>query len=199
MTDSAVSDRQSATGEMSCIVTSDPTDLEVYLSHRAALIDYAAPIVGCRARAEDLVQEAFIRFSSRRRRGDTAAGANSARRQPIAHPVSYLYRIVRNLALDWLRRPEASVETRDPATLVQMSAPTATPEQTVLHRDQLRALAEALAELPERTRIAFNMHRLEGRSLEQIAGHLGVSVVRAHQLVKDAIRHGAARLDAQDD
>lgn len=175
-------------------VDQDPTDLNLYLSHRAALIDYAAPIVGCRVRAEDVVQEAFIRYSRSRRQRDDASGM----RQPIAHPVAYLYRIVRNLAFDWVRRPEASVMSATDASLDQLPAPTATPEQTALHRDQVRVLAEALSELPERTRIAFNMHRLEGRSLREVADLLNISVVRAHQLVKDAIRHGAARLDAED-
>lgn len=59
-------------------------------------------------------------------------------------------------------------------------------------------LAEALAELPPRTRLAFDMHRIEGRGLQEVADHLGVSVVRAHQLVKDALRHAARRLDALD-
>nr|WP_269807513.1 sigma factor [Pseudomonas sp. NMI795_08] len=62
------------------------------MAHRPALVDYATPIVGCRARAEDVVQEAWLRFS--RQPGDA----------DIRHPASYLYRIVRNLALDQTRR-----------------------------------------------------------------------------------------------
>ncbi|MCD6074877.1 MAG: hypothetical protein K0Q70_1760, partial [Rhodospirillales bacterium] len=42
---------------------SDTAKLTLFLTHRTALIDYAAPIVGDRSRAEDVVQEAFIRFS----------------------------------------------------------------------------------------------------------------------------------------
>ena len=68
-------------------------------------------------------------------------------------------------------------------------------ERVLFYRDELRVLSEALAELPERTRIAFRMYRLEGRTLQAIADHLGVSVVRAHQLVKEAIFHAARRLD----
>lgn len=167
----------------------DSTDLDVYLSHRTALINYATPLVGCRARAEDLVQEAFLRYR--------AGSAQRRACRPLIHPVAYLYRIVRNLALDWTRRPDASLEA-DVRELHHVAAPMATPEQTALDRDQLRVLAEALAELPERTRLAFDMHRLEGRSLQEVADRLGVSVVRAHQLVKDALRHAAARLDRLD-
>ena len=62
---------------------------------------------------------------------------------PITHLLPYLYRVVRNLALDWVRRP---VEAGDPDVLSRLPATTATPEQTVLQRDQLRVLAEPLAE-----------------------------------------------------
>ena len=67
-------------------------------------------------------------------------------------------------------------------------------EVVLLHRDELRVLAAALAELPERTRLAFNMHRLEGRPLREVADRLGISITRAQQLVKAAMVHGARRL-----
>ena len=182
----------------------DPWVLEIYLNHRSALVDYAAPIVGCRARAEDVVQDAFLRYSAQQAAGtaagtaDGTADGTSNPGQAIAHPVSYLYRIVRNLALDGVRRSAVSGESADETTLARLPTATATPEQTTLDRDRLRLLAEALTELPERTRIAFDMHRIEGRSLQEVADRLGVSVVRAHQLVKDALRHASLRLDDDD-
>ena len=75
--------------------------LELYLSHRTALVDYSAPIVGCRAQAEEVVQEAWLRFCGQ---ADSAA-------QP-SNPVGYLYRIVRNLSFDLLRR--STLENRHP-------------------------------------------------------------------------------------
>jgi RNA polymerase sigma factor (sigma-70 family) len=165
--------------------------LSVFLAHRRALVNYASGIIGNRTHAEDVVQEAYIRFSAA---GDGRQG------KPIGHPVSYLYRIVRNLALDWTRR--SSRETSGPAEAGEIAAVTAaTPsaEEVLLYRDELRVVAEALAELPERTRLAFNMVRLEGRTLQEAADRLGVSVVRAHQLVKEAVLHGARRLDEHQD
>ena len=67
----------------------------VYLAHRSSLIDYATPIVG-RTRAEDIVQDAFIQFS----KAYKSAGKNGSE---IEQPVGYLYRIVRNLCIDWKR------------------------------------------------------------------------------------------------
>ena len=166
--------------------------MELFLTHRAALIDYATPIVGDKARAEDVVQDAYIRF--------VAAGKETAGSEPpdeggrIAHPVAYLYRIVRNLAFDWKRRRITEDAVPDPAILDQVPATMASPEREALYRDELRVVAQALAELPERTRMAFEMHRLGGKTLREIATRLNISVGLAHQLVRDAMTHCAASL-----
>jgi len=172
-------------------VDEKPSHLQIYLLHRAALVDYAAPIVGCRARAEDVVQEAYIRFSQTEGRPSRDGG--------IARPVAYLYRIVRNLAIDLARRLATEVPDSAPEAVARLVADAPSAEQTVLYRNELRVLAEALADLPERTRVAFDMHRLQGRTLQEVADHLGISVVRAHQLVRDAVLHAARRLDDDDD
>lgn len=163
--------------------------LQVYLAHRSALVDYAAPLLGSRAWAEDVVQEAFLRFVS------TASEADF---KSVAHPVAYLYRIVHNLAMD-RGRHNALAKLSDVGSeeLAALPAPAASPEQQAIDRDQLRVVAEALAELPERTQTAFRMHRLGGMSLQQVAVELGISVTLVHQLVHKALTHCADRLDAQ--
>ena len=67
-------------------------------------------------------------------------------------------------------------------------------ESRLIHRDDLRTLAEALSELPPRTQLAFNLHRVQGRPLREVAERLDISVARAQQLVKAAMIHGARRL-----
>ena len=158
--------------------------LQLYLAHRPALVDYATPIVGCRARAEDVVQEAWLRFS--RQPGDA----------DIRHPASYLYRIVRNLALDQTRR--TATEKAQPGgdeILAELPANDASPEQAVSQQNELAAISRALETLPLRTRTAFEMHRLGGFTLQQVASHLDVSVSLVHQLVRDALRHCLEQLE----
>ena len=58
----------------------------------------------------------------------------------------------------------------------------------------LRRLRAAMAELPERTRIALEMHRLGGCKLREIAERLGISESMAHVLVKDGIKHCQRRM-----
>lgn len=169
---------------------SDTTTL--FIEHRRSLIDYAAGIMGSRAQAEDVVQEAYIRFSAASGKG------TSPQAEPILNPLAYLYAIVRNLALSWARRSSVDAAgSRTPEEIVAVASDTPSAESVLLHRDELRELTAALMELPERTRLAFNMNRLEGRPLREVADRLGISVARAHQLVKTAMVHGARRLRDQ--
>lgn len=165
--------------------------LDLYLTHRTKLIEFAAPIVGSRTSAEDVVQEAWFRFS--------AAAADQRGAEQINQPVAYLYRIVRNLAIDLVRRSRHEVPPESSAIVfATIPAATPSPEDQVLHRDEIRVVEKALAELPERTRTAFELHRLRGHTLKETAAAIGVSVTRTHQLVCDALTHCANRLDTGD-
>ncbi len=158
--------------------------LRLFLQYQAALIDMAAPIVGCRAGAEDVVQEAYLRFS--------AIGTD---KPEILKPVPYLYQIVRRLAFDWVQ----SHSRERPGTVSsdffeETASPNPSPEHSAAYRQELAQVIDALAELPERTRIAFEMNRLGGYKLQDIARELGISVTLAHQLVHRALAHCVARL-----
>jgi RNA polymerase sigma factor (sigma-70 family) len=63
------------------------------------------------------------------------------------------------------------------------------------NREQLRLVADALNELPERARTAFEMHRLGGHSFLEISKRLHISVGLAHQLVRDVMAHCALRVE----
>lgn len=163
-------------------VKRDKDKLDLYLSHRSALVDYAAPIVGCRARAEDVVQEAFIRFAP-------------ADRQNFTQPVAYLYRIVRNLALDLTRRRGVELrEEEEGRAWWMLPARPRTPEEETLHRRDLAALEDALAAMPAAMRTAVEMHRFGGFTLDEVAARLGVSPAGAHRLVREGLVRIAATL-----
>jgi len=164
-----------------------PTDstLTLYMAHRGELVNYANGIIGDRAQAEDVVQEAYLRFSE------------AASRRLFDEPVSYLYRIVHNLAFDGLRRLslEGRYMQRD-AEQVAAEVPEAkpSPEAELIARQELERVRAALAELPERTLTAFEMHRLRGFKLKEIAQHLGISISMAQFLVVEAVKHCQRRL-----
>ncbi|MNT67621.1 extracytoplasmic-function sigma-70 factor [compost metagenome] len=51
----------------------------------------------------------------------------------------------------------------------------------------LELIAGALAELPERTRRAFEMHRIHGMKQKDIAQALGVSTALVNGMIRDAM------------
>lgn len=157
--------------------------LSLYLAHRSELVDYATAILGDRSRGEDIVQEAFLRLSS--------PAANRA----LEDPVGYLRRIIRNLAIDWLRRAASSRKHIDAnAELETVADEQPTAEAALCERDALRVVMQAMEELPERTRTALQMHRFEGLKLKEIASHLGISIPLAHALVYEGLEHCRKRL-----
>ena len=158
--------------------------LGLFLAHRHELLSYATRIVGDHARAEDVVQDTYLRL------------ANMTAGKFVDAPVGYLYRIVRNLAIDGRRRErrEARHFVADGEKADEIAADHPSPEATASDREDMRRLAAALAELPERTRVAVEMHRFGGCTLQTIATHLGISIGLAHALVIDGLEHCRTRL-----
>ena len=110
----------------------------------------------------------------------------------------YLYRIVRNLALDSKRqiaRESSLTGASDYDVAVQTRASDSPdPETVAVYKDEYAILMQALSELPERTRIACEMHRVGGAKLREIADYLDISVPLAHKLVSEGIDHCRERL-----
>ena len=157
--------------------------LNVFLQNRTDLVNYAHKIVECPYRAEDVVQEAFLRLNS------------AVNKRPLEQPIGYLYRIVRNLALDWKRRNKLERLYFDAnADVEQRCEDRPSPENITLHRQELEIVMEAISELPERHQTAINMHRLQGMKLKDIAKRLNISVASTHALVFEALDHCRLRL-----
>lgn len=155
----------------------------LYALHRSTLVAYATPILGSREAAEDVVQDAFLNFAPANADGSLSIG--------------YLYRTVRNLAFDVLkrRRIERRVQLESAPDWTVPKAETS-PETQAAHRQELRIVARAMETLPPDQRTAVEMYRIEGATLGEIAGHLGVSVATAHRLVRAGLAGIAAVLEA---
>ncbi|HEY8259871.1 MAG TPA: RNA polymerase sigma factor [Methylosinus sp.] len=139
--------------------------------------------------AADIAQETFLRVL-------TVGSRMGADREPDGdNPRGYLLRVARNLSIDLGRR-----EGRSPFIGAAIDLFEATPDQApsqearLSDRQKLAAVAAALDELPERTRRAFEMHRLGERTLAEIAEALGLSVSRTAALIKDAYHHIRSRV-----
>ncbi|PEQ13992.1 hypothetical protein B2G71_04325 [Novosphingobium sp. PC22D] len=158
----------------------------LFRSHNNVLIDYASGIVGSRSEAEDVVQEAWLRFE------------RAERARPVHEPVRYLYRIVRNLAIDGRRKLGRISRIHDDVASERLEVEADArpdPEAEAIARAELQIVFDALDELPERTRIAIRMHRMEGKRLADIAAHLGISVSRAQGIIVEGLHYCMQRRD----
>jgi RNA polymerase sigma factor (sigma-70 family) len=156
----------------------------LYRSHRRVLIDAVQGVLSCRARAEDVVQDVFLKLYE------------SGEQAHIEEPLRYLFRMVRNLAIDRLRRLMLEGRYRaDDDLLDELPSPQSGPEQRAIGQSEWQRLLQALDELPARTRTVFTMSQLEGYSQREVASHLGASPTLVHFLLHGAVQHCRTRLE----
>ena len=126
--------------------------------HGAALVLLARQWVSSCADAEDVVQEAFIRFWRSRHR--------------VAEPAAYLYACVKHCALDWQRGRNRRYRREEAAARPERETWFAGP----VEQEERRAVIEAaLCSLPDNQREVLVMKIWGGLSFPQIAGALRIS------------------------
>ncbi|HET8956113.1 MAG TPA: RNA polymerase sigma factor [Solirubrobacterales bacterium] len=152
---------------------------EIVRRYRRPLDRFAAAIVG--GRSEDVTQDAFSK---------ALLALRGTEAEIELRP--WLYRIVRNTALNDLRDRGPAVEE------LHEGVPGARSAAAVAEsRQELRDLMERLQALPEPQRAALVMRELEGLSHEEIAAALGVSGGAARQAIfraRAALRDGLGLL-----
>jgi RNA polymerase sigma factor (sigma-70 family) len=146
-----------------------------FIENRAQLRGAAQKIVGSRDHAEEITQAAYLRVME------------IASTMPIRHPESYCFQVVRNLAIDTRRRKrlESHVFSEEQGS-DQVPCAQRTPEQIAIDHQHLSIVRKVLASLPERTRQAFNLYRLNGLTQRDIASRLGVSATLVNFMIRDA-------------
>jgi len=148
---------------------------EIVRRYRRPLDRFAAAIVG--GRSEDVTQDAFSK---------ALLALRGSEAEIELRP--WLYRIVRNTALNELRDGAPAA-----AELTESLPGGRSAAAEVEAREELRDLMDRLQALPETQRAALVMRELEGLSHEEIAAALGVSGGAARQAIfraRAALRQG---------
>lgn len=127
------------------------------------LVRYAARILLSEDGAEDTVQGAFVTVWEERTKW-----------RPVGTPQAYLYRVVRNLALQ--ERRHWDVRERTASEVARRRQPGSTPFETAARVELREALRRAISELAPRRREAFVLVRYHDLSLREVAEVMGISV-----------------------
>ncbi|HMS82727.1 MAG TPA: sigma-70 family RNA polymerase sigma factor [Nitrospira sp.] len=135
--------------------------------HASVIVNLAYRMVGNRAEAEDLAQEAFL----------TAFKALSTFRADAKFS-TWLYRIAANKCKDWLRakRPGMGQQDVDIDEMLDVHvAEEQTPERLLSQQQVAQELEQAIQRLPPLYREAFVLKHVEGLSYEEMEDILGVN------------------------
>ncbi len=154
-------------------------DLLRLLTWRTGSSDYAA----------DLVHETYFRVAAVQEAG-----------REVDNPRAYVLRTATNVAIDSMRRDgrQRTVDADD-ALVEAVPDLTPQPEETLLARERLRLLDEALRALPPKPRQALLLNRVEGLTQAEIAVRLGVSESMVIKYIAQALRHCRAWRSRLDD
>jgi RNA polymerase sigma-70 factor (ECF subfamily) len=148
--------------------------------HAPRVFALARRMLGETAEAEDVAQEAMLRLW--RIAPDWEAGR--------AEISTWLYRVASNLCIDRLRRRRELGSDAVPE--IADEAPGAV--RRLEERDRTRALAGAMAALPDRQRLALVLRHFDERPNPEIAEILGISVEAVESLLSRGRRALAAEL-----
>lgn len=120
--------------------------------------------------AEDLVSEAIVKLW------------NMMREKEIEYPQALLLTLLKNKALDYLRRESLRQSIEDELAgayrhelSLRISTLEACNPETLFSRDIKEIIERTLLSLPEQTRVIFEMSRYDGLAVKEIASKLNMT------------------------
>jgi RNA polymerase sigma-70 factor (ECF subfamily) len=148
-------------------------DAKDFEPHRSFLAGLAYRMLGSVAEAEDVVQDAYLRWSQ----SDPAA---------IAHPRAYLARVVTRLCLD---RMKSTASRREEYVGTWLPEPVVASPAEPIADDLSIALLVTLERLSPLERATFLLHDVFDMDFDEIARALGRTKEACRQLAKRARQH----------
>lgn len=162
--------------------TTDSSEIDPFVEHRRLLFGTAYQMLGSVADAEDILQDAWIKW-------------HATDRDSVEHPKSYLVRAVTNLSLNRLTSARATRETYVGPWLPEplITAPNAAEEVTEMADSVSTAMLVVLETLGPVERAVFVLREVFGYSHAEIAGFLDRSEATVRQISHRARNHVQSR------
>jgi RNA polymerase sigma factor (sigma-70 family) len=149
-----------------------------YTEHRSELLAHANRVLKDSAKAEEITQDALIKFM-----------LAAPELESEEHALSYLHRTIENLCIDYFRmegrRPNLVVIDDAQAEVEAKWQVSGDHSEVLSQAEDAAIIRQALALLSPAERAALVMWEMEGRSTEEIAAELGIK--------ESAVRHTVSR------
>ena len=153
---------------------------ELFSALESPLLSYALRLLGERAAAEDVVQEAFMKLH--------------AQFAEVREPRRWLYRTVHNLALNQRRQAGKIVPLVQPAEGTDTADPEPLPDEQIVRWEGIGLVRLSLGTLDERSREVVRLKFNEDLSYKQIAERTGLEPGHVGYLLHHALKAIAAEL-----
>lgn len=153
---------------------------DTFEHHQQELLGFINKRVKDSFMAEDILQDFYIKISALKTVDD------------INYPKAYLYRMAKNLIIDTQRKIDRSIDNAcwtDGEIESEI-----TPLQTLQASQKLEIVTQAIEELPDKTKRAFVMHRLDDMDKSAIATKLEISVNMVEKHLRKALQFCQQRL-----
>jgi RNA polymerase sigma factor (sigma-70 family) len=152
-----------------------------YIEHRSELLAHANRVLKDSAKAEEIVQDALIKFM-----------LAAPELKSTGHALAYLHRTIENLCIDFFRmegrRPNLVVIDDAQAEVEAKWQVSGDHSAVISQAEDASIIRQALALLSPAERAALVMWEMEGRSTAEIASELGIR--------ESAVRHTVSRARA---
>ncbi|GAB2764136.1 RNA polymerase sigma-70 factor [Rhabdobacter roseus] len=141
---------------------------ELFTRHYRPLCTYAMRVVAIREIAEEVVADVFVKLWKNREQIEVHTSFKA-----------YMYRAVRNQALDYLKLRSHRLRERDSLDTVQWSTTHAdhfTPLEECSFNEFYDRVEGCISDLPRQCQVIFRLSREEGLRYREIAERLNISV-----------------------
>ena len=153
---------------------------ELLVRHQGAIYQLAHRFLGDANEAEDIAQETFLRLYR-----------SADRYKPNASLRSYLYKIAKNLCIDFLRKKRPETMANLPETMPQDS-----PLDQLERAQTLQIILDCVDTLPENQRMAILLRHNSGLRYQEIADVMELTVSAVESLLVRARKTLRRRLSS---
>ncbi|TMO27064.1 MULTISPECIES: RNA polymerase sigma factor [unclassified Pseudoalteromonas] len=130
----------------------------------AEVLNYISRSVGCKEKAQNIVQEAYLRILNHKKNNPNH---DSTQQRAL------FFTTAKNIVIDQYRKKRKVTEE---AELDLIAPADFEPESKLAAQQQLKQLYQCIEQLPQKTKQAFVLYKFKNLSQHQIASQMNISV-----------------------